>query len=61
MRDPNRITRIVKKIESLWYKYPDWRLCQLIMNTLAMNEDPYYIEDDKFEQAIDNLLKEIKI
>lgn len=55
MRDPKRIKRIIEKVEKIWEKNPEWRLTQLIMNALSMSTDPYYIEDDDLEKALDNL------
>jgi uncharacterized protein YihD (DUF1040 family) len=52
MRDPKRIKRILKIVNHIWDKAPDIRLTQLIMNALEMNSDPYYIEDDKLENAL---------
>lgn len=45
MRDKKRIPIILNEIESIWSKYPDLRLGQLICNVV---KDPmlYYIEDD---------------
>lgn len=52
MRDPQRIEKIIGLIRKVWYKTPDLRLTQLIMNALKMNGDPYYIEDDVLEKAL---------
>lgn len=52
MRDPERIEKILGLIRKVWYKSPDLRLTQLIMNALKMNQDPYYVEDDLLEQAL---------
>ena len=52
MRDPNRIDRILKRVEEIWKENPDLRLTQLIMNVLALNVDPYYIEDDTLEKKL---------
>lgn len=52
MRDPTRIKRMLKLVEKIWVKHPDLRLTQLIMNALRMNSDPYYVEDDKLEDAL---------
>ncbi|MFW9871832.1 MAG: hypothetical protein ACFFG0_01935 [Candidatus Thorarchaeota archaeon] len=52
MRNPNRIKPILKLIEEIWNKAPDLRLTQLIMNALAVNYDPYFIEDDDLEKAL---------
>ncbi len=52
MRDPERIDKVLKLIEKIWKRYPDWRLCQLIINSLRINYDPYYIEDDTLYDAL---------
>lgn len=52
MRDPARIDRMLELIRKVWYDAPDLRLTQLIMNELRMNSDPYYVEDDKLEDAL---------
>lgn len=57
MRNPKKITRILKKVEKLWKKYPDLRLGQLIMNLAYDNIDPYYMEDKKLETRIDTHIK----
>jgi uncharacterized protein YihD (DUF1040 family) len=53
MRDPKRIKVMLDLIRSVWEKYPDLRLCQLIINTRPTNldtidsfEDLFYVEDD---------------
>ena len=53
MRDPNRIEPMLALIREIWYKYPDLRLTQLIMNALKMNQDPYYVEDEKLKKALE--------
>ena len=45
MRDPKRIEEMLELIKEIWENAPDLRLTQLIMNSLNMNGDPYYIED----------------
>ena len=57
MRDFRRINRIITKVRQVWEIQPDLRLTQLIMNALKMNEDPYYVEDDKLEAALDDYIK----
>lgn len=46
MRDPKRIDEVLKCIETIWKKWPDLRLCQLLGN-LNLPDDPYYVEDDR--------------
>ena len=58
MRDPARIKRMLKLVEKIWSDSPDLRLTQLIMNALRMNSDPYYIEDDKLEDALKSYYEE---
>jgi len=58
MRDPARIDRILELVEKIWYNAPDLRLTQIIMNALRMNSDPYYVEDDKLEDALKSDCKE---
>ena len=52
MRDPKRIIRILRLIGEIWRRNPELRLTQLIMNALKLNQDPYYIEDDRLEKAL---------
>lgn len=59
MRDPKRITRIVWKLWRYWRTYPDLRLGQLIVNLTSVTErgfDPFFLEDDKLEAALDAML-----
>lgn len=46
MRDPARIDVILKKIETIWKKYPDQRLMQLLLNACGHHQDHFYLEDD---------------
>ena len=45
MRDPGRIQEVLEVIRKIWFKKPDLRLLQLLINALPQG-DPYYIEDD---------------
>jgi hypothetical protein len=59
MRDPARIPRILKKLEQLWNKVPDQRFWQVIVNMhgdLGNPQDPFYVEDDKFEKGLTELI-----
>lgn len=63
MRDPERIKRILNKLEEAWTTYPDMRFCQLLENWLVKcHRDgcDYYTEDDVFEERLDKLLVELK-
>ena len=54
MRDPKRIDVILQEISTIWHKYPDMRLGQLIGNVL---EGPslYYVEDDSLVKALKDM------
>lgn len=54
MRDPKRIPQILKRLEKLWEKYPDLRLCQLILNCFPTNTDLYYLEDKELVKLLEN-------
>lgn len=48
MRNPERISKIIKELERFWEENPDWRLGQVISNfsyELMGNNDPFYMED----------------
>ncbi len=56
MRDPNRIDEFCERLAKTWKKNePDWRFGQLFMN-LPWQRDPFFIEDDKMIQFIENTL-----
>ena len=59
MRDPERITHILQKLERYWVQHPDLRLGQLIENAKAMATrseiDTFYVEDDVMERGLDAL------
>lgn len=49
MRNPKRISQILKELETYWNANPDWRLGQVISNLsyeLSGSNDPFFIEDD---------------
>lgn len=51
MRDPERIERILRMLESLWKKYPDQRLGQLLGNWVFINL--WNQEDDITEERLE--------
>lgn len=57
MRDPKRIKRILAKVEKIWERNPDLRLCQLIGNCFAAG-DHYYKEDDVLEERLEATYRE---
>lgn len=48
MRNPERISKIIKELKRFWEENPDWRLGQVISNfsyEIMGNNDPFYMED----------------
>jgi hypothetical protein len=54
MREPERISRILKLIEKNWVQYPDLRLGQLLyaVGGSELENNLYYFEDDKIERML---------
>ena len=46
MRNPKRISKILKELEEIWKRNPDLRLMQLIVNVFG-EENLYYLEEDE--------------
>lgn len=61
MRDKNRISSILDKIEAVWINNPDMRLGQLLVNLAPprLNNDIFYWEDTDLELALDNTIEKI--
>lgn len=55
MRDPARINRILSKFAYIWSKGQDLRFNQIVGNVTGKG-DWYYLEDDKFEQLLDDYI-----
>lgn len=55
-RDPARISRVLGKLALLWESEPDLRLGQIIVN-LTGRADPFNVEDDRVEAALDEALE----
>lgn len=53
MRDPNRIDKVLAKVREVWKTYPDLRLLQLLINSIPVDNDGYYMEDDELVKRID--------
>lgn len=55
MRNPKRITVIMKKITQLWQRYPDLRFFQLVemLKSKCPMSDVFYFEDDDLETIIE--------
>jgi len=58
MRDPNRISGLAERLENAWSYFPDLRLGQLIVN--AVGTDPFFIEDDKLIDAVEDLISRMR-
>lgn len=56
MRDPDRIKRILNKLEIAWMAAPDLRFGQLVDNICFLYDKQqcpqFYLEDDRFEIAL---------
>jgi uncharacterized protein YihD (DUF1040 family) len=61
MRDPNRIPEVINTLQTVWNKFPDLRLGQLIQialnNAKYNNNDPFYAEDDLMLKGLKKLSK----
>lgn len=54
MRDVNRISRMLIKLDIAWKKYPDYRLGQMVSNLLGPGpHDVFFLEDDEWEKLIE--------
>ena len=60
-RDPKRIEIMFDKIRKIWYRYPDLRLGQLLVNVIPVTNpahyDPFYIEDEDLMKLLDRYLE----
>lgn len=74
MRDPNRIPRVMQKIQTVWLGTPDlrfWQLMAILKDRYAIDKFPerktfevkpddlFYLEDEDFEKVLDNLISEM--
>lgn len=63
MRDRKRIKKILKMIHTVWNKYPDLRLGQLLCVFFGYKgKDPFTVEDDVFGVKVfkDSLYRKVK-
>jgi len=63
MRDPKRIKRILKEIERVWIKFPDFRLGQLLVNAVTDDCCIFYLEDEKLVSLLrdfDSRMRELQ-
>jgi uncharacterized protein YihD (DUF1040 family) len=64
MRDPNRIARILEKLQKIWQSTPDLRLGQLLVNLTGEHLYTdliwhliWHFEDDRLEERLDRYLQ----
>lgn len=64
MRNPERIERMIQKLQYIWERVPDWRFGQLMCNLQrALGNgvnDGFYVEDDKWEEILDRIIDELR-
>lgn len=66
MRDPNRLDALYEKIKEIHKReFPDWRMGQFMLNFMTWyagktRTDMFYVEDNKFTNALEDYIKEIK-
>jgi hypothetical protein len=56
MRDPERIPKVLSEVEKVWREYPDFRLGQLLTNSVDWPNgtlDLFYIEDDRLVSLLE--------
>lgn len=58
MSKATRIGRIMDKLDVLWHKNPELRLCQLLHNIMEIHYDWYFVSDADLEACINQALKE---
>jgi hypothetical protein len=56
MRYPDRIPRILAKLDELRRRHPDQRLGELVENLTSGETDTFYFDDDHMEQRLDSVL-----
>jgi hypothetical protein len=68
MRSSKRIYPFCNELASIWKdNFPDWRFAQFISNFMIWMAntkgivDPFFIEDDKFIEWINEYVKEVKV
>lgn len=46
MRDANRIDLILRELKSIWERYPDLRLGQIVINAVERGQGEHFTPDD---------------
>lgn len=52
MRDPKRIDEVLEVLRKVWKQYPDWRLLQLMSNSIPSGRDGFFIEDNELVEIL---------
>ncbi len=61
MRDPNRLDKFYNKLKEIHKKeFPDCRFGQFIVNFISWYGDPFYLEENKFLEKVEEFVKSIK-
>lgn len=64
MRDPKRIQTVLKLLEKVWKKFPDYRLGQLLENVATAAGRPdhcvFHIGDDEWVKFLREYAPEVK-
>jgi len=63
MRDPKRISRILKLLETIWAKSDDYRFGQMLINLGIAPDELWFwnMDDDELEKGLKEYIKEEKI
>ena len=62
MRDPNRLDNFYEQMKQIHKEnFPDWRFGQFLMNFLSWyGRDPFYLEEDKFIEKLNEYVASLK-
>lgn len=61
MRDPNRLDAFYEQMKQIHKEnFPDWRFGQFITNFLAWYGDPFYIEEGRFIEKLNEYVASLK-
>ena len=65
MNDPERISKLLSKLQTLWSHYPDARLCQLLYAIMSTDnhtgKELFFIEDDRLDYAIEKMIQNLNL
>ena len=61
MRDPDRLDAFYDELKRIHKEnFPDWRFGQFMMNFFAGNGDPFYWEENRFLERLNEFVDHIK-